>query len=143
MPLPTQASEDATAPDSTTINLLNAIRTLRSAGGALFAQAALLGQLAQVEWAEEKARLLTMMVFALLGFAALLCLMIFAGVLVLACSWETAFRLPVAMILLALYGFITGLAWRRLHALAALGGHSFAATRAEFSADMALLKGKL
>lgn len=142
MPLPTQASESSTVPDST-INLLNAMRTLRSAGGALFTQAALLGQLAQVEWAEEKARLLTMMVFALLGFAALLCLMICAGALVLACVWETAYRLHVAMILLALYGFITGLAWRRLQALATIGGHSFAATRAEFSADLALLKGKL
>lgn len=142
MPLPTQASESSTASDST-INLLNAIRTLRSAGGALFAQAALLGQLAQVEWAEERARLLSMMVFALLGFAALLCLMICAGALVLASVWETAYRLHVAMILLVIYGFIAGLAWRRLQALAAIGSHSFAATRAEFSADMALLKGKL
>ena len=143
MPLSTQASEEATASDSTTINLLNAIRTLRSAGGALFAQAALLGQLAQVEWAEEKARLLTMMIFALLGFAALLCLMIFAGGLMLACTWETAYRLPAAIILIAAYGLLTGLAWRRLQALAAVGGQAFNATRAEFAADMALLKGKL
>jgi hypothetical protein len=66
-------------PDSTAINALNAIRTLSSAGGALFDQVALHGQLAQVEWGEEKNRLLKMLVGAVLGFASLLCVMLSLG----------------------------------------------------------------
>ena len=68
-------------PDSTAINALDAIRTLRSAGGALLDQVALHGQLAQVEWGEEKNRLLKMLVGALLGFACLLCVMLSLGAL--------------------------------------------------------------
>lgn len=40
--------------DSPAINALGAIRVLHSAGGALFDQLALHGQLAQVEWVEDK-----------------------------------------------------------------------------------------
>jgi hypothetical protein len=41
-------------PDSTAISVLNAIRTLRSAGGALVDQVALHGQLAQVDGARRR-----------------------------------------------------------------------------------------
>ena len=130
-------------PDSTAINALSAIRTLRSAGGALFDQVALHGQLAQVEWGEEKNRLLKMLVGALLGFACLLCVMLSLGALALALCWETGYRIPAAAVLVALYGLGTGLAWRRFAALSALSGQSFAATRVELAADLALLRSKL
>jgi uncharacterized membrane protein YqjE len=130
-------------PDPTAINALSAIRTLRSAGGALFDQVALHGQLAQVEWGEEKNRLLKMLVGAVLGFACLLCVMLSLGVLALALCWETVYRIPAAAVLVALYGLGTGFAWRRFAALSALGGQSFAATRVELAADLALLRSKL
>jgi len=130
-------------PDSTAINALNAIRTLRSAGGALFDQVALHGQLAQVEWDEEKNRLLKMLVGAVLGFACLLCIMLSLGALALALCWETVYRIPVAAVLVGLYGLGTGFAWRRFVALSALSGQSFAATRVELAADLALLRSKL
>jgi len=41
------------------------------------------------------------------------------------------------------YGLGAGFAWRRFAALAALGSQSFAATRAELAADLALLRSKL
>jgi uncharacterized membrane protein YqjE len=128
---------------STTIDLMHAMRILRSAGGALSAQAALYGQLAQVEWAEEKYRLLKMLVITLLGFACLLCVMLFVGALVLAFCWETAYRVPAVMALIAVYGIGTYIAWRRLQALSALGGQAFAATREELAADIALIRSKL
>lgn len=131
------------APDSTAIDLMNAIRILRSAGGTLFAQAALYGQLARVEWAEEKSRLVKMLVIALLGFACLLCAMLFTGALVLACSWETAYRIPAVMALIAAYGIGTSIAWHRLQILSALGDQAFAATREELAADIELIKSKL
>jgi len=130
-------------PDSTAINAMRAIRTLRSAGGALFDQVALHGQLAQVEWGEEKNRLLRMLAGAALGFACLLCVMLSLGVLALALCWETVYRIPSAALLVALYGLGIGFAWRRFAALSALGGQSFAATRVELAADLALLRSKL
>ena len=48
----------ATAPENPSIGPLDVIRLLRSAGAALFTQASLHGQLARVEWAEAKTRLL-------------------------------------------------------------------------------------
>jgi len=140
-----QTSEPPSQQPSGTINidLLNAIHILRSAGGALFAQAALHGQLIQVEWAEEKSRLLKMLVITLLGFACLVCVMLFVGTLVLAFSWETAYRIPAVMVLIAVYGIGTFIAWRRLQFLSALGGQAFAVTREELAADIALIRSRL
>jgi uncharacterized membrane protein YqjE len=129
--------------DSTAINALGVIRILRSAGGALFDQVALHGQLAQVEWDDEKNRLLKMLVGAVLGLACLLCVMLSVGALVLALCWETVYRAPAATVLVGLYALGTGFMWRRFTDLSALGGHSFAATRVELAADLALLRSKL
>ena len=133
----------ATTPDATQFNPLDAVRILRSAGSALFTQATLHGQLARVEWAEEKARLLRMLVVGLLGFASLLCVMLAAGALVLAYSWDTPYRIAAAIALLAAYGLVVGFAWIRLKALAAQSSQTFAATREELTADIALLKSNL
>ena len=133
----------ATTPDATQFNPLDAVRILRSAGSALFTQATLHGQLARVEWAEEKARLLRMLVVGLLGFASLLCVMLAVGALVLAFSWDTAYRIPAAVALLAAYGLGAGFAWVRFKALSAQSSQAFAATREELAANLALLKSNL
>jgi uncharacterized membrane protein YqjE len=130
-------------PDSPAINALGAIRLLHSAGGALLDQLALHGQLAQVEWVEEKDRLLKMLVRAVLGLACLLCVMLSVGGLVLALCWETVYRIPAAAALVSLYGLGAGFAWRSFSALSELSGQSFAATRVELAADLALLRSKL
>jgi uncharacterized membrane protein YqjE len=130
-------------PESTAINALGAIRILRSAGGALFDQVALHGQLAQVEWDAEKNRLLKMLVGAVLCVACLLCVMLSVGALVLALCWETVYRIPAAAALVGLYAVGTGFAWSRFATLSALSGQSFAATRLELAADLALLRSKL
>jgi uncharacterized membrane protein YqjE len=119
---------------------MDALRLLLAAGGALFTQAGLHGQLAQLEWAAEKVRLQQMLLTGLLGFASLLSSMIFVGALVMAMSWDTAFRIPAIIAVVAVYGLATGLAWRRLRSLSAQGKQAFAATREEFAADMALLR---
>ncbi|RPH68206.1 MAG: hypothetical protein EHM83_00065 [Burkholderiales bacterium] len=112
-----------------------------SAGGALLTQAGLHGQLARLEWAEEKSRLHQMLITGLIGFASLLSFMIFTGILVVATTWDTVYRLPAIIAVVAVYGLATGFAWRRLRSLSALGKEAFAATREEFAADMALLRG--
>ncbi len=116
---------------------------LRQASKALFSQASLHGQLAQIEWAEEKNRLLKLFVAALCGFACLLCVMLFSGVLVLVLSWKTEYRIPVLILMIAFYGLGAGMAWRHLQYLMTQGDQAFAATREELAADAALFKSKL
>ena len=122
---------------------LHAIRLLRTAGRALFAQAALHGQLLGVEWAEEKNRLLKMLLATVLGFACLLCVMLFSGMLLLTISWDTGYRIPILAALIVVYGFGMTAAWRRFKTLSELGGNAFSATREELSADVALIRRKL
>jgi uncharacterized membrane protein YqjE len=128
---------------STALNALSTLRILRSVGGALFDQVALHAQLAQIEWEEEKSRLLRTLLGAALGFACLLCVLLSVGALVLALCWETEYRIPAATALVGLYGLGTGWMWRRAAAQAALSSQSFAATRLELAADLALLRSKL
>jgi len=132
-----------TPTDSAAINPLDVVRMLRSAGAVLFSQAALHGQLARVEWAEEKTRLLQMLVVGLIGFASVLCVMLLVGALVLAFSWDSAYRIQAVIALVVAYGLVAGFAWSRLKALSARSSQAFAATREELAADMALLKSKL
>ena len=126
-----------------TVGTLEALRLLRSAGGALLAQAALHGQLARVEWVLEKQRLLKLCFAALLGFACLLCAMLFLGVAVLACSWETPYRFHAIAALIATYSMGVCMALYHIRKLSALGNRAFTATRAELAADVALIKSVL
>jgi uncharacterized membrane protein YqjE len=84
-----------------------------------------------------------MLVFALLGFAGLLCVMLFVGVVAVTVSWDTAFRIPTAVTLVVVYAIGTAIAWRRVQALSAQSDQAFAATREELATDFALLKSKL
>jgi len=129
--------------DAPNINPLNVIRLLRSASGALVAQLGLHGQLACVEWADEKKRLAGMLIAGLLGFACLLCVLLFAGALSLAFSWDTPYRGVVAVAVMATYALATGVAIYRLTTLMALGVNSFAATREELAADIAMIRARL
>jgi uncharacterized membrane protein YqjE len=84
-----------------------------------------------------------MLLVMLFGFAGTLCVMVFVGVLVLAFSWETAYRIPASIALIAVYALGIAIAWRRLQALSALSGQAFAATREELAADIAMIRSKL
>jgi len=137
-----EAAPTVTAELSSTTPL-DVVRLLRSGGGALLVQALLHGQLARIEWQEEKQRLLQLLAITLLGFACLLCVLLFAGGFLLAATWDTAWRLPALAGLVLFYGAATALAWRRFQRLAALGDHAFAGLREELAADAALLRSNL
>jgi uncharacterized membrane protein YqjE len=125
---------------ATLINSLDIIRLLRSAGAALFAQVALHTELIRVEWAEEKNRLVKMLLLALFGFACGLCFLIFLGVFVLALTWDTEYRIHAVVALIALFGLGIFIAYRRFQKLSVLSPTAFAASREEIAADLALLK---
>lgn len=122
---------------------LDALKLLRSAGSALSAQAALHSELVKVEWEEEKNRLGQLAAFALAGLAFSLCLLISLGGLAVALSWETAYRIHVLVALPLTYGIALLFIWHRIKYLLALGSRSFAATREELAADLALIKSRL
>ena len=124
-------------------NPLGALRLLRSAGGALFAQAALHSQLARVEWAEEKIRLTRIAIAAIVALISTICLLLLGSFVVLALSWNTPFQIHVIVGVLVVYLVAILLSIRALMRQIALGALSFAATREEIAADLALLKAKL
>lgn len=134
------ASDDAYFVETT---LLDRLRLLNAASSALLTQAMLHSELLRVEWAEEKRRLLHILLALLLGYAALLGLLIFAGVLVLALNWDTAYRIYAIIALLIIYAGATFFAWRRVEHLAKQGERAFAASREELAADITLLRKKL
>lgn len=129
--------------DAGAVNPLQLLGILRSASGALIAQASLHAELAQVEWQAEKERLGKMIIFTLVAFACLLCLIFFLGIFVLVITWDTEYRIHSFVGLLFCY--LLALVWAgfKLKALSALGEKSFAATRAEISADIDLIKSAL
>ena len=131
------------ASESVFAESLDVIRLMRSAGGALSAQAALHGQLARVEWEEEKSRLLQIAAMMLIAYMCALCMMIFLGVLVLALSWDTAYRIHACVGILVVYAIVIAIVVHRLQTLFARSRYAFAATREELAADIALIKSKL
>ena len=119
------------------------IQRLRSMAKIVFAQLELHGKLASVEWAEEKNRLQQLFAISILGFAFLLSALLFAGFFAVALSWATEYRLVTIAAVFALYSVGFGVCIYRISILAARGSNTFAATREELAADLALLRGQL
>lgn len=131
------------APQSASISPLDVVRILRSAGSSLLTQAGLHGQLARVEWAAEKNRITGLLIAALIAGIGLLCTLLMAGVLVLAFSWDTPYRVPAAVGLVLFYAACAVFAWMRFKTLSARGREAFAGTREEIAADLALIRSRL
>ena len=58
----------------------------------------------------------------------------------MALSWHSLYRMAVLIGMALGFAIVLGWAWHRLKQLAALGDHSFAASRRELAADLHLLK---
>ena len=115
----------------------------RSAASAVLAQAVLHTELLKVEWAEEKYRLTRMLVALLAGTVCLFMSLLSISAMALIYSWGTQYQNPVLLGLTFFYCTLTLVACYRFCALAALGKHAFADTRAELDADVALIRHKL
>ncbi len=137
------ASNLLTGKDAGSINPLQLVGMLRSAGSALVAQVSLHAQLAHIEWQQEKQRLCKMAVFGILGFVFFLCFAIAASAFAILLSWNTPYLIHTFTAVLIVH--IVGFVWAALSLkkLAAQSNHSFAATRAEIASDIALLKSAL
>jgi uncharacterized membrane protein YqjE len=124
-------------------DVLSAARIVRAAGGALWTQAALHGELARIEWAAEKQRLLRRLSLLAVGFALFACALLALGALALVLAWDTPWRVAVAIALPLVYGSLAAFTAWRLQVDAANSGPAFAATRQELAADLALLRSRL
>jgi len=124
-------------------NPLSALRLMRSAGAALFAQSALHAKLAGIEWAEEKQRLARIATAAIVGLVSASCFLLLSGIVTIALFWNSAYQIAVAVSVLLFYAVIAVAAGLSLKRQIALGAMSFAATREEIAADLAMLKAKL
>jgi uncharacterized membrane protein YqjE len=122
---------------------LDIIQRFRSIAKVLFAQLELHGQLARVEWAEEKNRLQQMIAISIVGFACLLCALLFAGFIVAALSWATDYRIIAIAAMFSLYIMGLGLCVYRFNILSARSSATFSATREEIAADLELMRSRL
>lgn len=125
------------------MDTLHVLRILRKAGGSLLVQGTLHGQLIRLEWAQEKDRLLKMLLVTLLGFSCLICAMLALGTLALLLSWDTPYRVHVLVALVVLYFGTTWYCWLQFQRLSAASARAFAATRAEIEADIDMLRDSL
>lgn len=114
-----------------------------SAADAFFVQVGLHAQLARVEFAEEKNRLTRMAIAGFIGFISAQCLLSSLGLILLVLGSRTPYEFPVmAAVLLGYISLCAGAA-HIFKRQAALGASSFAATRQEIFADLAMLRAKL
>lgn len=120
--------------------MLDWIRILGEARHSLLEHGLLHGELVGIELEQAKLRLVRVLLFALAGLSALTCTLLWIGVLVLAASWDTAYRVPAMVAMLLVYGITTFALWRGLRSAIAGSGKGFAASFEELAADAALLR---
>ncbi len=119
------------------------IKRLRSMAKITLTRLELHGQLISVEWAEERQRLQQLLVISLLGFILLICALLFVGVFAIALSWATDYRIHVIGVMLALYFLGFCLCAYKFSVLIERSSASFAASREEVAADLALIRSRL
>lgn len=119
------------------------ITRLRSLAKIVLTRLELHGQLVSVEWAEERQRLQQLMAISLLGFIFLFCTFLFIGFLAVALTWGSDYRIHTIAAVLLFYVVGFGVCAYRFVCLAARSSATFAATREEVAADLALIRSQL
>lgn len=119
------------------------IKRLRSMAKIVLTRLELHGQLVGVEWAEERQRLQQMLAISLLGFILLFCALLFVGVFIIALTWASDYRIHAIAVMLAFYIVGFGICAYRFTLLAGRSSATFAATREEIAADLALIRSQL
>lgn len=119
------------------------IKRLRSMAKIVLTRLELHGQLVSVEWAEERQRLQQLLAIFLLGFIFLFCALLFVGVFAIALTWASDYRIHAVAAMFALYSVGFGVCAYRFTCLTARSSATFAATREEVAADLALIRSQL
>lgn len=129
--------------DDDRTGFMDSLRTLRSLSGAVSSQAGLYVQLAQLEWEQERERLVAMFLMLVIALLACWFLLLIGSALVLIAAWQTEYRLTAVYGLLGCYFAAAVFSLWRLKRLLAQGKHSFSSLREELAADIAVIKREL
>ena len=116
---------------------------LHSVAKTVMYQLDLYGQLASVEWKEEKNRLIGMLISLMLGFTFFFSLLFALSSLVLMFSWDTQYRNWAMIALVGFYGLGVWFAWYSFRKLDNRGNQAFSDTREEIAVDISLLREKI
>lgn len=119
------------------------INRLRSMAKMMLTRLELHGQLIRIEWVEERYRLRQLLVIFLLGIIFLFCALLFIGFFAIALAWGTDYRIHTVGAMLVFYALGFCYCVYRMNILAERGTASFAATREEVAADLALIRSQL
>lgn len=125
------------------MNNISSGNKVRKIAKTVIYQLELYGQLASVEWKEEKIRLTDMLISLLLGFTFFFCLLISLSSMVLLISWDTQYRNWAMAVLLCFYGLGFWFACYRFRSLGRRGSEVFSDIREELAVDIALLRNKI
>lgn len=125
-------------PPTPAFSLLELVRIVYITSSGLLNQTCLQGELARIEWTEEKNRLLRMLLALLICLAFLVCALLCTSALVLTLAWDSEYRMLTLLSLIGVHiaGLVLAGWW--FHALSARSADAFAATREELAADIAL-----
>ncbi len=107
------------------------------------AQLELYGQLVSVEWQEEKRRLQHLAFFILLGVMCVGAFLFSLGVLLIALSWDTDYRLFVITTMVGVYGLGAVACFYWVRKMLGNLNQSFSATRMEIISDFQVIRRQL
>lgn len=119
------------------------IQRFKSLTKSLFVQLELYGQLAKVEWAEEKYRLQKLVLATLLGTIFAIAFLLSVTTLIIVLTWATDYRILAIVIVVATYGLGAFLCAYHAYKLVLQGRSAFSATQEEMLIDLALIKSQL
>ncbi|PTU30558.1 hypothetical protein CJD38_13705 [Stenotrophobium rhamnosiphilum] len=125
------------------IELLDAVRLARTASGLLIEHATSIAEAARLDWAEESARLKKFMLGMQLLAVLVGLTLLYAGVLIVALTWNTPYRMYAIAVLPLLFAMASYLAWRYLGQLSQKREERFAIVRTELSKTLYLLRSYL
>jgi uncharacterized membrane protein YqjE len=122
------------------VELIDAVRVARSAGGMLLEHAALTAELAQSDWQEEQSRLKRLL-FSILLYTLLLGLVLLhVSALVMMLAWNTPYRVHAVAGMLLIWSVALLLVRRRLQRISAEGDGRFNASREELRKTLHMLR---
>lgn len=125
------------------IELLDAVRIVRTAGGLAIEHAASTAELARLEWAQESDNLRKFVLGLQLLTVLVGLTLLYSGGLVLTIAWDTPYRLHVMFLLPLLFAMASCLTWRFLGRLSQQREARFAAFSSELGKTVHLLRSHL
>ena len=122
------------------VELIDAVRIARAAGGLLLQHAVLTADLARSDWAEEQVRIKRLLFTTLLYVVFISLALLQLGALIMVVAWDTPYRIHATAAVLLLWIAGAVLLQRRLQRISAESEGRFAASREELGKTVDILR---